>query len=157
MTPFTGGHNMNCFIATGALVILLSSPVGAQPSCPTPGAVRIVYAKAEDDALQINEKTKLPVTNTSTVTIYFRGVPVELVVTETACRDVTIGRLVEWKDVKATDATGQPIGADKLAEKLKEWTPVVLITGEVGDKVRALYKDVGVFIALPTPATPGKS
>jgi hypothetical protein len=59
-------------------------------------------------------------------------------------------RTFELSKVKATDGTGTAIAADKLAELLKETTPVVLVSGPVAEKHRALFKEKTVFIE-PAP------
>src|SRR5262249_15182213 len=55
--------------------------------------------------------------------------------------------------VRATDAAGKPIPADKIAERLKEETVVVVTYGTaVEERVRKAFKDGMVFLSFPPSA-----
>ncbi len=73
----------------------------------------------------------------------------------TVYESVTVARAFEPKQFKATDASGKAIDAEKLADPLKETAPVVLISGPIPEKHRALFKDRTVFVEV-LPAAPPK-
>jgi hypothetical protein len=107
------------------------------------------------------EKGKLLLTRTETVLVP-KEVSVEVIVngkTVVEKRVVTELQTVQsvvaipLKELKATDAAGEPIAAEKLTELLKDETPVVVATGEVPEKFRRLFRRDVVFIILPAVPT----
>jgi hypothetical protein len=129
------------------LVTLLPGLAAAQ----APGSFQVVDARVEKDKLFWTETRTEVVMQEIAVQVLVNG----MVVTEKrvvpVMRPVTITRADELKGVKATDVAGKAITAEKLAELLKETTPVVVAAGPVAEKHRALFKDKVIFLELPQP------
>ena len=134
---------------TPALLIVaaLAGPAAAQAP-PV-----LATAKVEKDQLLLTRTEPVVVPKEVTVEVIVNGKTVveKRVVTEVQ----TVQRVVALPlmGVKATDATGKPIPADRLADLLKEETPVVVSAGEVPEKFRKLFKSDVVFLTLPPAPT----
>jgi hypothetical protein len=137
-------------LAAVLLVALVPGFVAAQ----APGAPRILDVKVEKDRMVWTEYVTVPVQKTVTVTVTVNGKAVlqdrTVTVYETTARTVAN----ELKTVKATDGAGKEIAADKLAELLKDPTPVVVSVGPISDKHRALFKEKVLVLELPAPMPP---
>ncbi len=107
--------------------------------------------KVEKDKLTWTETQMVPVAKEVAVTVVVNGVEKLEKRTVIAYETVAITRATALKDVKATDAAGKAIDAEKLAELLKETTAAVVTTGSLSEKHRALFKDKTVFVELPAP------
>lgn len=118
------------------------------------GAPRVLDVQVDKDRLQWTETVIVPVTQTVAVTVNVNGKAV--VENRTVTAYVAESRTVaqELKKVKATDAAGKEIAADKLAELLKEPKPVVTSVGPISEKHRALFKDTVIFLEFPAPTPP---
>ncbi len=94
------------------------------------------------------------VTEEIVVEVEVNGMKVQEKRAVTVIKTATVTKSAELKTLKATDTNGKAIDADKLAELLKDKTPVVLLPGPMPEKHRGLFKDKTVFIELPalTPA-----
>lgn len=134
--------------------VLLAALIPGFAAAQVPGSLRIVDAKAERDKVQWTEYKTVPVQKPVTVEVVVNGMKVTEVRTVTVHETVVVTAAHELKTIKATDAAGKEIAADKLAELLKESTPVVVTTGPIAEKHRALFKDKVVFVELPGPMPP---
>ncbi len=130
--------------------VLLPGVLAAQ----TPGSLRIVDAKVDDDKLQWTDCKAVSVQKMIAVEVEKNGKRV--IETRTVTENVMVSFVTaaELKTVKATNAAGKAISADKLAELLRDETPIVLTTGPVSEKQRALFKDKTLFVELPPPPQP---
>jgi hypothetical protein len=138
-----------------ALAVLPPARCSAQPI--TPGSFRVVDAKADKGKLAVTETEYVPIQKVEEVVVVANGKQVVEKRTVTALEAVSVTREIEFKGVKASDVSGKEIGSDKLAELLKEQKPVVVVTGPILAKHRALFKDTTVFLELaPEPKAPGK-
>jgi hypothetical protein len=140
-------------LAAIALAALAPARASAQPVLP--GPFRVVEAKADGGKVIWSEIKFVPQVKEEERVVVINGMNVTQKVAVTVFVPVqeTIG--FELKKLKATDGTGKAIAADKLAELLKESTPVVIVSGPVPEKHRALFKEKTVFLELPQPE-PGK-
>jgi hypothetical protein len=137
-----------------ALAALLPAPALAQPAAVGPGGVRIAEAKIDKGKLTWTVTEVVPVIKEIEVTVNVNGMNVVQKRAVTAYEPQSVTRTADLKGVKATDAAGKEIDADKLAERLKEATPVVFVSGTVPAKHRALFKDTTIFVEIvPLPAT----
>jgi hypothetical protein len=133
------------------LVALFVVAVGAGPAAAqAPPALTTAWVDKGQLLLTVTER--VPVTEV---------VSVEVLVGEKKVveqRTVTVFKTVEkvvpvpLDQVKATDAPGKPIPADKLTELLKEKTPVVVsYSGPVPEAYRKLFKDGTVVLQIEAP------
>jgi len=136
---------MSRLLAAAILVVLLPGLASAQESC----TLRIVEATVADAKMQWTDCRSVPVTKTVAVEVEKNGAKVIETRTVTVFEKVSVVVEAELKTVKATDAAGKAIKADKLAELLKDSTPVVLTTEPLTEKQRALFKDKVIFVELP--------
>jgi hypothetical protein len=118
---------------------------------PAPGTLQVVDAKIDGRRLLWDETVLVPVQREVEVAVVIDGKTVIQKRTEIVPQVTLITKEAEVKTLKVTDATGKAIDADKLAELLKEKTPVVFVTGSVPEKHRALFKDKTLFVELPAP------
>jgi hypothetical protein len=141
-----------------AALALCSPALSAQPPGTPPdplAGIRVVDAKAEKGKIRWLEMKSVPVRQKVQVTVNVNGVPM------TQTREVTVIQVVpstrehDLSKVKATDGAGKAVAADKLAELLKDATPVVLVSGTLPEKHRGLFKEKTLFVELPAPE-PGK-
>lgn len=136
--------------------VLLAALAPGLAAAQGPDPFRVVDAEAKKDRFFWTEGRAVPVTETVAVEVEVNGQ--KRVETRTVTRLVpeTITRAADLNTLRVTDAAGKPIPADKIADRLKDATPVVLTTGPVPDKHRALFKDTTVFVELPAagPAVP---
>jgi hypothetical protein len=148
---------MNRFapLAAIALAALLPAPATAQPAALGLGGLHIAEAKIDKGKLTWTVTEVVPVTKQVEVTVNVNGMNVVQKRAITAYETVQVTKAAEVKGLKATDAAGKEIDADKLAERLKEATPVVFVSGTVPAKHRALFKDTTVFLEFPAPKAPG--
>lgn len=150
---------MSRFLAA-ALVAALPGLAFAQP-----GGVQIVDAKVASGRLEWVETVAVPVQKTVQYEEVQDGKKVVKTKAVTVMELVQKTALAELKNVKATDAAGKAIAAEKLAELLKDGKSIVI--GSVTEKQRALFKDTTVFvevqvvpgavlppIAVPLPVNP---
>jgi hypothetical protein len=141
-----------------ALAALPPAPALAQPAVPGLGGLRIAEAKADKGKLTWTVTELVPVTKEIEVTVNVNGMNVVRKQAVTVYENQSVTKTADLKGLKATDVAGKEIDADKLAERLKEATPVVFVSGTVPAKHRALFKDATVFVEilpLPAPAIPG--
>jgi hypothetical protein len=134
-----------------AVAVLLVALLPGLASAQAPGSLQIVDVKVEKDRVEWAEYKAVPVQKTVAVTVLVNGMQVVENRTVTVTEMVAISRIYEIKDLKATDATGKAIPADKLAGLLKETPSAVVTTGPIPEKHRALFKDKTVFLELPQP------
>jgi hypothetical protein len=139
------------FLAALAHVAIVSARADAQPA---PGTFQIVDAKIDGERLLWSEEQIVYVARQVEVVVMVNGMMVTEKRTEMVPELRTITKAAAVKELKASDAAGKAIDADKLAELLKEKAPVILVTGPVAEKHRALFKDKTVFIQLPAPKAP---
>ncbi|MBA4067297.1 MAG: hypothetical protein C0501_27030 [Isosphaera sp.] len=140
-------------MSRAAVLLLALAPGLAAAQGPDP--FRVVDAEAKKDRLFWTVTEVATVAEQVAVEVEVNGVKRVEFRTVTKLVPVTTTRAVELNTVKVTDAAGKAIPADKLAERLKEPAPVVLVTGPVTDKHRALFKDTTIFVELPAaPAVP---
>ena len=133
------------------LVALLPGFAAAQP---TASSFQVVDARVEKDKLFWTETRTEVVMQEVATQVLVNGMFVTEKRLVPVMRPVTITRADELKGVKATDAAGKAVAADKLAEALKETTPVVVTAGPIAEKHRALFKDKVIFLELPQPKNP---
>lgn len=139
-------------LAASVLACCLSDRATAQPF---PVAIQVVDAKAEKGKMTWTETVLVPLNEEYLVEVEINGVKVQQRRTRTVMKPTTVTKEAELKKLYATDANGKAIAADKLAELLKESTPVVFVSGPLPEKHRALFKDKVVFIvALSLPTGP---
>lgn len=140
-----------------AALVLLSAPALAQPPGPPGlGGITIIDAKADKGKLAWTEYVAVPVQKEVERVVVANGKQVTVKQTVTVHEVVPVTKAVELKGLKVTDAAGKEIDADKVAERLKEATPVVLASGALPAKHRALFKDTTLFVEpLPPPAPKG--
>ncbi len=146
-------------LAVGTLVMLPTAAF-AQPGVP--GSFRVVDAKVDKGKVTWTETQLVPTTKEVEVVVVINGVNVKQKRALTVLVPVVETLAADLKDLKATDGAGKAIDADKLAELLKESTPVVIVSGPVPEKHRKLFKDTTVFVDLsqkvpgpvPVPAPP---
>ena len=136
-----------------AFAALLSARADAQPGAFLPG-VQIIDAKVEKGKLTWTEYATTPVTKEIEVVVNMNGKQVPVKQKITVHEIVPVTRMNDLKGAKVTDGAGKEVGADKLAERLKEPAPVVLITGPLSAKHRALFKDTTVFVEFPAAPVP---
>ena len=142
-------------LAALALAVLAPTRAGAQPPFdPTPGGFRIVDAKADKGKLTWTETVAVPVVKEVEVIMMIDGKPVAVKKKVTTIEYVSVAKTGDLKGAKVTDAAGKAIDADKIAERLKETTPVVFVSGPVPAKHRELFKDTTVFVEFPQPKGP---
>src|SRR5438067_4376391 len=103
-----------------ASVSLLPARAPAQPAVP--GPLQVVDAKAEKDKLQWTQSQVVPVAKEVPVEVVKNGMKFIEKRTVTVYEVVPVTRTAELKTIKATDAAGKAIDADKLAELLKDST-----------------------------------
>ena len=137
-----------------ALAALPHPRADAQPDAFFPGSIRIIDAKADKGKLTWTEYATTPVVREIEVIVNMNGKQVATKQKVTVHEVVPVTKTADLKGAKATDAAGKAIDADKLAERLKESTPVVLVSGAVPAKHRALFKDTTVFVEFPQPKGP---
>lgn len=134
-----------------ALAVAVLAPAGAFAQ---PGNFQVVEVKVNRDKLTWNETRAVPVRKVVEVTVNVNGMNVvekrEITVNEI----VTFTKEIGLKTVKATDGAGKAVDAEKLAEALKDGKPVVVVSGPVAAKHRALFKDSTLFIQLPGDGPP---
>lgn len=140
----------SALLAAFALVLFAAAPAVAQP----PG-VLIVTATAGADKLTWTETVTVPVAETVTVTVQVNGMQVMENRTVIVNKAQQITREAILKDVKATDATGKAVGADKLAERLKKPAAVVVLSAPLPGEHRSLFRDDTLFLEFP-PKDPNK-
>jgi hypothetical protein len=146
--------------AAPAFAAPVPAPVPAdQPAAPViqpgvPGGFRVVDVKVDKDKLTWTETRTIPVAKNVTVTVEINGMKVDQTRTVTVFETVAYTVASELKSIKATDGAGKAIDAKKLAEMLKEPTPVVVVTGAIPEKHRKLFKDTTLFIEMPKPEPP---
>jgi hypothetical protein len=121
---------------------------------PTASSFQVVDAKVEKDKLFWTETRTEVAMQEVAVTVNVNGMLVTEKRLVPVMRPVTITRAEELKGLKATDAAGKAIPANKLAEALKETAPVVVVAGPIAEKHRALFKDKVIFLELPQPKNP---
>jgi hypothetical protein len=138
-------------LAVAAFVSLPATAI-AQPLGP--GSLQVIDAKVEKDKLTWTETIAVPVTKEIAVEVRKNGMAFIEKRTVTVLEFQQITRTMELKTLKATDAAGKAIGADKLAEMLKESTPVVVAHAAIPEKHRKLFKETTVFVELPKPEVP---
>jgi hypothetical protein len=107
---------------------------------------------------------KLLITRSQLLTKYEQRTITRQVGNETVQETVAVPVLVQVpevipfpvKDVKAFDAANKPIDAEKVAERLKAATPVVISTDgqPVAEAYRKLLKDDAILLTLPHPLPP---
>jgi hypothetical protein len=138
---------------TALVLVAFVAPAGAQP----PG-VMIVTATADANTVTWTETVQVPVVETITVEVEVNGKKVLETRAVTVVRTQQITRAATLKDAKATDATGKAVAADKLAERLKKPTAVVVTSAALPAEHRALFKDDTLFLELapPAPKDPNK-
>ncbi len=136
-----------------ALAVAVVAPASALAQ-PAPGAFQVVDAKANKDKITWNETQAVPVQKEVVVTVNVNGMNVTEKRTVVVYEPVTITRELALKTVKVTDGTGKAVDAEKLAELLKDGKSVVLVSGPVAAKHRALFKDTTLFLELPAAAPP---
>jgi hypothetical protein len=145
---------MNRFVVLALFTLIGLDPTRATAQ-PTPGGLQVVDAKIDGGEFQWDATELVPVVQEVAVEKEVNGMKVvqkqKVIVYETR----TVTRAAEVKTLKATDARGKAIDTEKLAELLKDKAPVVLVSGAVPEKHRALFKDKTVFIELPAPKAPG--
>jgi hypothetical protein len=139
------------FTVLVALALEALVPARADEQPGPDSSFRVVDAKAGSDKLTWSVLEQVPVQKTVPVEVVINGMKVLEVRTITVHEGVVVTRAVELKDVRATDGAGKAINSDKLAELLKEMTPVVLVSGPVAEKHRKLFKDTTLFLELPQP------
>lgn len=138
-----------------ALVLLaFAGPAAAQPV----GAVnpQVVTARVENDALVWTTTQLLAVQKPVVVTVVVNGRPVSETRLVTELTRVTSDRSEAVKNLKATDGSGRVVTADKLAERLREDTTVVIHVGRLPDAFRRAFRDETILIELPGPAAPAR-
>ncbi|AMV26599.1 hypothetical protein VT84_19530 [Gemmata sp. SH-PL17] len=140
---------MRRIVVALAVLVLLCLP--GRVSAQEPLGFQIVDAKVEKGKLTWSEEKAVPVARVVEVTVNINGKNVIEKRTVLEYTTSTVTQAHELKNLNATDVKGKAIGADKLAELLKEPTPVVLLIGPLADKHRALFKDKTVFVFLPLP------
>ena len=106
------------------------------PFDPTPGGFRIVDAKADKGKLTWTETAAVPVEKVVDVIMVIDGKQVSVKKKVTVIEYVSVTKTGDLKGAKVTDAAGKAIEADKIAERLKETTPVVFVSGPVPAKHR---------------------
>lgn len=126
----------------------------AQPPDPL-ADLRVVDAKAEKGKVRWTEMKVVPVTQNEQVTVNVNGRNETQTLTVTTMQVVASTREYDLSKVKATDGAGKAVAADRLAELLKDSAPVVLVSGPLPEKHRALFKEKTLFVELPA-AEPGK-
>jgi hypothetical protein len=131
-----------------ALVALAPDRAGAQPAS---GTFRVVDAWIDDGRFFWEETEPFPMQREVVVPMRIDGMTVFKKQVELVYVPTAVKKEAKVKALKASDATGKAIDADTLAELLKEKAPVVLVTGTVPEKHRALFKDKTVFIEFPAP------
>lgn len=139
-------------LAATALAVLVPARANAQPELP--GAFRIVEVKVDKGKVTWTEMRYTPTTKEEERVVTINGMRVTQKVAVTVYIPVMETQAIELKKLKATDAAGKAIDAEKLAELLKETTPVVFVPGSVPEKHRKLFKDTTVFVELPKPEAP---
>ena len=141
------------------VVLLAALALVLQPGrAPAQGSgtsgFQIVDAKVEKGKLTWSESKAVPVAKVVEVTVNINGRNIVEKRTVIEYMATTVTQAHDLKGLTATDANGKVIGADKLAELLKEPAPVVLVSGLISDKHRALFKDKTVFVELQLPKPP---
>jgi 3-oxoacyl-ACP reductase-like protein len=131
--------------------VLLAALIPAFAPAQTPYSFRIVEAKVERDHVQWTDCKIVPVQKTVAVEVEKNGMKMIEMRTVTVNEKVSVVVAFDLKTVKATDAAGKAIAADKLAGLLKETPTVVVTTEPITEKHRALFKDKTVFLELPPP------
>lgn len=139
-------------LLSAVVLVALAPPAPAQPG--PAGGLRIVDVQAADGKLTWIETQVVPVEEAITVEEEVNGMKVTVVKKVTVYKTVSVTRVADLKTAKVTDGTGKAVGADKLAERLKE-APAVLLTAPLSDKHHKLFKDDTLFIE-PNPAPPPK-
>ena len=137
-----------------ALALVALAPARAPAQFDAPGSFRVVEAKADKGKLAWEEVRYVPTTREEERVVVVNGMNVKQKVAVTVVVPVLETRGYELKTLKATDGAGKAIDAEKLAELLKEKTPVVVVSGPVPEKHRKLFKDTTVFVELPQPKAP---
>jgi hypothetical protein len=140
-------------LALGALA-LCAPPLPAQPPGPAPdplAGIRVVEAKAEKGKIRWTEMKTVPVQQNVQVTVNVNGRNETQTRTVTVIQVVPLTREYDLSKVKVTDGAGKAVPADKVGELLKDATPVVLVTGTLPEKHRALFKEKTLFVEVPAP------
>jgi hypothetical protein len=128
------------------LVAALPGFATAQEAC----SFQIVDAKVEKDKIQWTECKTVPVQRVAAFEVEKDGMKFIENRTITVHEKITVVVTADLKTLKATDAVGKAIAADKLAGLLKD-TPAVITVGPIPEKFRALFKDKAVFLEAPPP------
>jgi 3-oxoacyl-ACP reductase-like protein len=134
-------------LAAVLVAALIPGFATAQESC----SFRIVEAKVEKDHVQWTECKTVPVQKRVAVEVEKNGMRFIEMKTVTVNENISVVVAYDLKTLKATDAAGKAIAADKLAGLLKETPTVVVTTEPITEKHRALFKDKTVFLELPPP------
>jgi hypothetical protein len=134
--------------------VLLAALAPGLAAAQGPDPFRVVDAEVKKDRFFWTENQQVPVTEQVAVQVVVDGVTRAETRTVTKLVPVTTTRAAELNTLKVTDAAGKAVPADKLADRLKGPTAVVLVTGAVNEKHRALFKDTVLFVELPAAAPP---
>lgn len=138
-----------------AAAALLVAPGAAFAQPGVPGQFQVIEAKAEKDKITWTTYKAVPVQKEVAVQVLKNGMLVTEKQTVTVTEYVPVQETLTLKALKATDGNGKAVDAEKLAEILKEGTPVVFVSGPVADKHRKLFKGSTVFLEIPVTNTPG--
>lgn len=121
---------------------------------PAPGEFQVIDVKANNGKITWNSVRAVPVRKVVEVTVNVNGMNVvekrEIVVNEF----VTYASELALNKVKVTNGAGKAVDADKAAELLKGGGAVVLVSGPVAAKHRALFKETTLFIEMPVDLPP---
>lgn len=137
-------------LCPAVLLLALAGPAAAQPvEAINP---QVVTARVEDGRLLWTTTQLLPVQKPVVVTVVVNGRPVAETRNVTELTRVTSERSEAVKNVKATDGAGKAITADRLSERLREDSAIVLHVGRLPDAFRRAFRDDTILIELPGPA-----
>ncbi|MBM3981214.1 MAG: hypothetical protein FJ304_13175 [Planctomycetes bacterium] len=141
------------FAALAALGAVALAPALALAQ-PAPGGFQVVDVKANNGKITWNSVRAVPVRKVVEVTVNVNGMNVvekrEITVYET----VTYASELALNKVKVTNGAGKVVDAEKAAEQLKEGGAVVLVSGPVAAKHRALFKETTLIIEMPAQLPP---
>jgi hypothetical protein len=141
------------FVALAALGAVALAPALALAQ-PAPGGYQIIDLKANNGKLMWNSVKAVPVQKEVEVTVNVDGKLVVEKRTVVVYEYVTYASEVALNKVKVTNGAGKAVDAEKAAELLKDGGAVVLVSGPVAAKHRALFKDTTLFIELPVELPP---
>jgi len=135
-----------------ASVLVLAVTLLATAADPPKGLdfpPEIVNCKLRGDELIFTTFEQVPVAVELDVLVEKNGKKVTEKRVVTEHRLVPLQKTALLKDLKATDGSGKPIPAARLAILLEDETPVVFHTGPLAAKYRGLFRDATVLIEFP--------